>query len=98
MVIFRKFSQKFYRFKGLTVNTTLTLFRVVIQLNYCIMVRNYVRKTERSKWLESNLNKPMEEVKKKNLSIVKAGAFYNVPKSTLDEHVNAKVSNPGTTS
>ena len=62
------------------------------------MVRNYVRKTERSKWLESNLNKAMKEVKKKNLSIRKAAAFYNVPKSTLERHVNAKVNNPGTTS
>ena len=62
------------------------------------MARNYVRKTERLKWLESNLNKVMEEVKKKNLSIRKAFAFYNVPKSTLERHVNAKVNNPGTTS
>ena len=62
------------------------------------MVQNYVRETERSKWLESNLNKAMEEVKKKILSIRKAAAFYNVPKSTLERHVNAKVNNPGTTS
>ena len=62
------------------------------------MVRNYVRKTERSKWLESNLNKAMKNVKKKNLSIRKAAAFYNVPKSTLERHVNANVKNPGTTS
>ena len=62
------------------------------------MVQNYVRKTERSKWLESSLNKAMKEVKKKNLLIKKAAAFYNVSKSTLERHVNAKVSNPGTTS
>ena len=62
------------------------------------MVQNYFRKTERSKWLESNLNKAMEEIKKKNLSIRKAAAFYNVPKSTLERHVNEKVNNPETTS
>ena len=40
----------------------------------------------------------MKEVEKKNLSIRKAAAFYNVPKSTLERHMNAKVNNPETTS
>ena len=40
----------------------------------------------------------MKKVKKKNISIRKAAAFYNVPKNTLERHINAKVNNPGTTS
>ena len=39
----------------------------------------------------------IEEIKKNNLSIGKAATLYNIPKSTLERHVNKKIRNSGTT-
>ena len=59
------------------------------------MVRNYERKSERSKWSEADLDQAIKDVKEKKHSLRKAAIVYNIPKSTLERHVNSKVSQPG---
>ena len=58
------------------------------------MVRNYERKSERSKWSEPDLDQAIKDVKEKKHSL-KAAIVYNIPKSILERHVNSKVSQPG---
>ena len=59
------------------------------------MVRSYERKSERSKWSEADLDQAIKDVKEKKHSLRKAAIVYNIPKSTLERHVNSKVSQPG---
>ena len=59
------------------------------------MVRNYERKSERSKWSEADLDQAIKDVKEKKHSLRKAAIVYNIPKSTLERHVNSKVRQPG---
>ena len=59
------------------------------------MVRNYERKSERSKWSEADLDQAIKDVKEKKHSLRKAAIVYNIPKSTLERHVNTKVSQSG---
>ena len=59
------------------------------------MVRNYERKSERLKWSEADLDQAIKDVKEKKHSLRKAAIVYNIPKSTLERHVNSKVSQPG---
>ena len=59
------------------------------------MVRNYERKSERSKWSEADLDQAIKDVKEKKHSLRKAAIVYNIPKSTLERHVNSKVSQLG---
>ena len=58
------------------------------------MVRNYERKSERSKWSEADLDQAIKDVKEKKHSLRKAAIVCNISKSTLERHVNSKVSQP----
>jgi len=44
---------------------------------------SYVRKTNRGSWLEENMEKAVEKVQAKEMSIGEASRYYDVPKSTL---------------
>ena len=59
------------------------------------MVRAYKRKTNRSEWSENDIKKAIECVRDEKMSIRKAAIQYNVPKSTLERHLNMKVKHPG---
>ena len=59
------------------------------------MVRNFERKTDRSKWSESDKKNALEHVRTKKLSIRKAANQFNIPKITLERHLNSKVKQPG---
>ena len=59
------------------------------------MVRNYERKSERSKWSEADRDQAIKDVKEKKHSLRKAAIVYNIPKSTVERHVISKVSQPG---
>ena len=58
------------------------------------MVRNYERKSERSKWPEADLDQAIKDVKEKKHFLRKAAIVYNIPKSILERHVNSEVSQP----
>lgn len=54
------------------------------------MPRNYKRKTE-TKYKLQDLEKAVQEVKNKTLSLGKAAIAYDVPKSTIYDHLNKDV-------
>jgi hypothetical protein len=47
----------------------------------------YVRKTNRASWSEENMEKAMDKVKAKEMSIGEASQYYDIPKSTLGRRV-----------
>ena len=47
------------------------------------MVRNYKSKNARKQWSTEDMEKAMEEVRLKHISISRASKTYNVPKETL---------------
>ena len=46
------------------------------------------------KWSEADLDQAIKDVKEKKHSLRKAAIVYNIPKSTLERHVNSEVSQP----
>ena len=56
------------------------------------MVRNYQRKSNRSKWCKENFSKAICE---KKLSVGMASKRYCIPSTTLIRHLKNKVSRPG---
>lgn len=51
------------------------------------MGRNYIRKTNRQSWQESDMKKAIKEVIYNNLQIGSAAEVYSVPKTTLFRRV-----------
>ena len=47
------------------------------------MVRDYKRKSEQQKWLESNMKAAVAKVRSKEMSLGDAAQTYGVPKTTL---------------
>ncbi|KAF2884496.1 hypothetical protein ILUMI_21670 [Ignelater luminosus] len=56
----------------------------------CRMPRNYIRKTE-TKYKLEDLQKAVEDVKTKRLTIGKAAETYSVPKTTIFNHLKKAV-------
>ena len=50
-----------------------------------IMVRNYKSKNARKQWSTEDMEKAMEEVRLKHISISRASKTYHVPKETLGQ-------------
>eukprot|EP00794_Sanderia_malayensis_P018367 gene18367-20214_t len=55
------------------------------------MVRNYIRKTTRGNWDESQMKLAIGAVRKKELSIRKAAVVFSVPKDALHRRVTGKL-------
>lgn len=55
------------------------------------MVRNYIRKTTRGNWDESQMKSAIEAVRKKELSIRKAAVVFSVPKDALHRRIKGKL-------
>ncbi|KAK4882505.1 hypothetical protein RN001_005824 [Aquatica leii] len=52
-----------------------------------IMVRTYVRKTDRQGWSEESMRQAIDEVLQKRMGLRKAALEYHVPQSTLERKV-----------
>ncbi len=55
------------------------------------MVQNYVRKTARGDWDETQMKLAIEAVQKKELSVRKAAIAFSVPKDALHRRIKGKV-------
>lgn len=54
------------------------------------MVRNYKRKKEKPSWTKEDLSKAVEDVKNHKLSGYEAAKTFNIPRTTIIDHVTGR--------
>lgn len=60
------------------------------------MVRNYVRKTQRGTYSEDAIQRALDSIQKKEMSIKKASVVFKVPRTSLHSRLKRQVLNPVT--
>lgn len=70
-------------------------FLIKVLFSHRIMVRTYVRTTERCQWREVSLQKAISAVKEDKVPIATAAIRFDVPRTTLRRHLSESVSKPG---